>query len=37
MQRYLRDVLVDETHINAQPGMWARKLGAALLGAKPDV
>jgi 3-hydroxy-9,10-secoandrosta-1,3,5(10)-triene-9,17-dione monooxygenase len=33
MQRYLRDVLVYRTHINAQQGAWAADVGAVLLGA----
>jgi len=34
MQRYLRDVMVYRTHINAQQGAWAADVGAALLGAE---
>jgi 3-hydroxy-9,10-secoandrosta-1,3,5(10)-triene-9,17-dione monooxygenase len=34
MQRYLRDISVYRTHINAQQGFWAGDLGAALLGAE---
>jgi 3-hydroxy-9,10-secoandrosta-1,3,5(10)-triene-9,17-dione monooxygenase len=34
MQRYLRDVLVYRTHINAQQGFWASDVGGALLGAE---
>jgi 3-hydroxy-9,10-secoandrosta-1,3,5(10)-triene-9,17-dione monooxygenase len=33
MQRYLRDVQVYKTHINAQQGFWAEDLGAVLLAA----
>ncbi len=34
MQRYLRDVLVYRTHINAQQGSWAADVGADLLEAE---
>jgi 3-hydroxy-9,10-secoandrosta-1,3,5(10)-triene-9,17-dione monooxygenase len=36
MQRYLRDVQVYKTHINAQQGFWAADLGAALLGEEQE-
>lgn len=34
MQRYLRDIQIYRTHINAQQGFWATDLGAAMLGAE---
>lgn len=36
MQRYLRDVQVYKTHINAQQGFWAEDLGAVLLPAEEE-
>jgi 3-hydroxy-9,10-secoandrosta-1,3,5(10)-triene-9,17-dione monooxygenase len=36
MQRYLRDVQVYKTHINAQQGFWAADLGADLLGEEQE-